>query len=182
MKRSFSPTCSLSAVVFTSVLTILSETFSNSMSIITTFTKNTFLPYNFTILFRPLLSCIAVQVGIYSAVNITILLDKVIKNGKPFTNITSAVNVTNLWRTWKYLGIGMYSLSTHVGLDLTDFPLIPATFGPNTLFALVMCSSLTGQFSKSFSRAMFLKSASDGWPTLAYNFRAKISASTYFFV
>ena len=98
MARSIYPKFSLEAIVFTSVLPILSKTFSNSMSIITKFTTNTFLAYNFTILFRLLLSCAAVQVGIYLAANILIFLNKVIKNVKPFTKITSAVNVKNLWR------------------------------------------------------------------------------------
>ena len=82
----------------------------------------------------------------------------------------------------KSLGIGMSPLSTFVGLVLTDFFLSPATFRPNILFAFVMCSSVTGQFAKSLSRNMFLNSASDVWLTLSCTLRAKISASTSFFV
>ena len=89
----------LAAVVFTSVLQIVSETFSNSMSIITTFTTNPFLAYTLIFLFRLLFRCAAVRIGIYLAVNILIFLDKVIKNGILFTNMTSTVNVTNLRRT-----------------------------------------------------------------------------------
>ena len=108
-----------------------------------------------------------------------IFLNKAINNGNPFTNIIYAVNVTNLWRTKNNSGIGMYSLSTHVGLIFTDFPISPMKFGPGILSVLVMCSNLRGQFSKSVLCTMFLNSASNRWPTLACTLHANIAASSF---
>ncbi len=64
----------------------------------------------------------------------------------PFTNITSAVRTTNLWRQWKSSGICPTAASTLSGFWRVVLPRTPAMLGPKIEWALVMWSGLTGQF------------------------------------
>ena len=54
-------------------------------------------PSSFTTFISDLASCLAVRVGTCSVVTSLIFHEKVIIKGIPFTNIKSAVKVTNLW-------------------------------------------------------------------------------------
>ena len=119
---SVSPTCSRAAVVLTSTSSIpsWSLTFLNSMSIIIVRTLKPLRAYKLVICFRDLRSCIAFQLGTCSQVYILIPLERETKNAIPFTNITSAVRVTYLWRSYSYPGMPMYSRTTLCGFCQLD--------------------------------------------------------------
>ena len=96
MGLSISATCSCAAVVLTSSRTTLSPIFSNYISIITRRVTNPPLAYYFTFFIRYLANFSAIQLCTYSQVINMIFNEKVTRNGIPFTNMTSDVEVTNL--------------------------------------------------------------------------------------
>ena len=88
--------CSCAAVTINCTNLNSCCTISSSMSIKITCTINPLLADKWTILFKELLSSLAVQLEKCSTVNNLIILKKGIKTATPLTNITFIVKVTNL--------------------------------------------------------------------------------------
>ena len=148
MPCSILSTCSRAAVVFTSTNYIpsWSLTLSNSISIIIIRTLNPPRAYKWTILLKDLLSCFAFRLGAWSQVYNIIPLDREIKNSIPFTNITSAIKLTYLWRSYSPGGILVRSGTTLCGFCLVDLPAKRGRSGPIMARVLVISLTVTGQF------------------------------------
>ncbi len=120
---STSPTSSHPAVVFNAMWGIIVLIFSNSMSIIAICITNPAVAYILNTLSRVCTKCLAVLNGRCSIVTKRKPHKEVIKNGKPFTNITSPTNVTYLCSCTKSQGICTYLTQTCSGFVLVIFPL-----------------------------------------------------------
>ena len=145
MPCSILPMCSRAEVVFTSTSSIpsWSLTFSNSISIIIVRTLNPPCAYKLIILLKDLLSCFAFRLGTCSQVYNLILLDRETKCTIPFTNITFAVRVIYLWRSYSSRGIPIYSGTALFGFCLVDLPAKPGRLGPKKARALVTSLTVT---------------------------------------
>ncbi len=100
---------------------------------------------------RVIASCLAVQDVRNSTVTKLMPLDKVTKNGKQFTHITSATSGTYLCMWIKSFGIWTYSVWTCSRFVLVVLPQRLARSGPKIRFALLMSCTVTGQLVRSFS-------------------------------
>ena len=144
IERSTSPTCSLAAVVLTGTSVDRSSRGLNSMSIRHIFTRNPPLRYSLATASKLAWSCLAIRLGRNSTVISLMPLDRVTKNGKPFTNITSAVRTTSLSRSYICCGIDINSGLNRWGRFLTVFPLIAPLSGPNKARPLVKSAGVKG--------------------------------------
>ena len=99
MARSMSPTCSRAAVVLTGTSRDRSSRGLNSISIKHILTRKPPLLYSRATVSRLACSCVAVRLRRNSIVSSFMPLDRVTKNGRPFTNITSAVRITSRSRS-----------------------------------------------------------------------------------
>jgi hypothetical protein len=103
---------------------------------------------------------------------------EVTKNGKPFTNITSATNVTFLCSFTKSRGICTYWTQMHSGFVLVIFLLRLARSGPKIQLALSTSCMVIGQLVNSCSRTIPTNSLSVGFAIMPWMRRASLAFLT----
>lgn len=109
--------------------------------------------------------------------------ERVTKNGKPFTNITSAVRVTLWICSNNDRAIFTFSGLTAVGRCHTNFLRMLARSGPNMVHTLVMSDTVIGQLLTAFVwLTTYFIAESDGCAIIACTSRALLASSTWRFV
>ena len=91
----------------------------------------------------------------WSAVNSLTFIYKVVSKFTPVTNITYEVKVKYFWSAYKYIDIGICSVSNINDLILNVLSLTPAKPVTYTTCALLISSSFTGIFKRVYCSPFF---------------------------
>ena len=145
MRLSTSGTCSFAAMVLTARIDRRILSSSNLLSARIVPTTNP--PHQYTSITQrmPAASCLAVQLGVYSAVIRFKPLKTLTKNGTPLTNMTLIASMTRWCLSRIALGIVTWSTTTDSGVVLTVRPLTPSGGGPKIRLEFSTAVGVTGQ-------------------------------------
>ena len=175
--RSISGTCSFAAVVLISIIGTKFRRHSNSLSIRTVPTWKPPRAYRSMMRVMPAAKFFSVRDGVCSAVIRFKPREALTRNGTPFTNMQSTVNVTILCRSKMVAGICTYSMRTGSGARRTVRPITPASSGPKIVLAFLTAVSVTSQLLSMFARTIPRNSRSVGCPIIPWASRAFLASS-----